>query len=151
MRLWSIHPRYLDRQGLTALWREGLGALTSIKPGKGYHNHPQLDRFKKSNHQELLLQYYMRKVLWEAEARGYKFDASKLKPLRIPSSREQIPVTRGQIEFEMKHLYKKMKERSIPQFSKNIKPKNVILNDCFYMIEGDIEPWEKTDGNKSSN
>ena len=24
MRLWSLHPRYLDRQGLTALWREGL-------------------------------------------------------------------------------------------------------------------------------
>ncbi|KAE8763172.1 pyrimidine dimer DNA glycosylase/endonuclease V [Georgenia thermotolerans] len=23
MRIWSLHPRYLDRQGLTACWREG--------------------------------------------------------------------------------------------------------------------------------
>jgi len=24
MRLWSVHPRHLDRQGLTACWREAL-------------------------------------------------------------------------------------------------------------------------------
>lgn len=24
MRLWSIHPRYLDAMGLNALWREAL-------------------------------------------------------------------------------------------------------------------------------
>ncbi|MFP3226243.1 MAG: pyrimidine dimer DNA glycosylase/endonuclease V [Sulfolobaceae archaeon] len=24
MRLWSIHPKYLDTQGLLGLWREGL-------------------------------------------------------------------------------------------------------------------------------
>jgi len=24
MRLWSLHPRYLDAKGLVALWREGL-------------------------------------------------------------------------------------------------------------------------------
>ncbi|WP_368086417.1 pyrimidine dimer DNA glycosylase/endonuclease V [Nitrosomonas sp. Nm34] len=26
MRLWSIHPKYLDAKGLLALWREGLQA-----------------------------------------------------------------------------------------------------------------------------
>ena len=29
MRLWSIHPRYLDPKGLVALWREGLLAQGS--------------------------------------------------------------------------------------------------------------------------
>lgn len=24
MRLWSLHPKYLDARGLVALWREGL-------------------------------------------------------------------------------------------------------------------------------
>lgn len=24
MRLWSLHPKYLDSKGLVALWREGL-------------------------------------------------------------------------------------------------------------------------------
>jgi len=31
MRLWSIHPSYLDRQGLLAVWREGLLALKVLK------------------------------------------------------------------------------------------------------------------------
>ncbi|MEN6399799.1 MAG: pyrimidine dimer DNA glycosylase/endonuclease V, partial [Rectinema sp.] len=24
MRLWTLHPQYLDQKGLTAAWREGL-------------------------------------------------------------------------------------------------------------------------------
>lgn len=47
MRLWSIHPKYLDAKGLVALWREGLLALAVLE-GKtnGYRNHPQLERFR---------------------------------------------------------------------------------------------------------
>ena len=47
MRLWSIHPKYLDRQGLIALWREALLAQ-AVLSGKtrGYRNHPQLERFR---------------------------------------------------------------------------------------------------------
>jgi hypothetical protein len=41
MRIWTLHPRYLDRQGLLALWREGLLAQ-AVLSGKtrGYLNHP---------------------------------------------------------------------------------------------------------------
>ena len=47
MRLWSIHPRYLDPQGLVALWREALLAKAVIRgETRGYTNHPQLERFK---------------------------------------------------------------------------------------------------------
>jgi len=48
MRLWSIHPKYLDAKGLVALWREYLLAQKVLE-GKttGYTNHPQLLRFKK--------------------------------------------------------------------------------------------------------
>ena len=31
MRLWSLHPVYLDRQGLLACWREGLGAMKALR------------------------------------------------------------------------------------------------------------------------
>ena len=31
MRLWSLHPRYLDAKGLVALWREGLLAQAVLK------------------------------------------------------------------------------------------------------------------------
>ena len=47
MRLWSLHPKYLDSKGLVALWREGLLARAVLKgETTGYKNHPQLDRFK---------------------------------------------------------------------------------------------------------
>lgn len=47
MRVWSVHPRYLDRQGLTAGWREGLLAQKVLTgTTKGYRNHPQLRRFR---------------------------------------------------------------------------------------------------------
>jgi hypothetical protein len=38
MRLWSLHPQYLDPAGLVAVWREGLLAGQT----KGYKHHPQL-------------------------------------------------------------------------------------------------------------
>lgn len=48
MRLWSIHPKYLDTKGLLAVWREGLLAKKVLEgKTKGYKNHPQLNRFKK--------------------------------------------------------------------------------------------------------
>lgn len=47
MRLWTVHPKYLDAQGLVAAWR---GALLAQKvlagQTKGYCAHPQLVRFQ---------------------------------------------------------------------------------------------------------
>ena len=47
MRLWSLHPSYLDRRGLVALWREALLAQAVLRGlTRGYTRHPQLDRFR---------------------------------------------------------------------------------------------------------
>ena len=47
MRLWTLHPKYLDPKGLVALWREALLAQAVLKGGTaGYRHHPQLLRFK---------------------------------------------------------------------------------------------------------
>jgi len=35
MRLWTIHPKYLDRQGLLALWREALLAQKVLRRDNG--------------------------------------------------------------------------------------------------------------------
>ncbi len=47
MRLWTVHPKFLDSKGLVALWREALlaKAVLEVKT-RGYQNHPQLVRFK---------------------------------------------------------------------------------------------------------
>ena len=47
MRVWSVHPRHLDRQGLASAWREGLLAQKVLTgTTRGYRNHPQLERFR---------------------------------------------------------------------------------------------------------
>ena len=68
MRIWSLHPKYLDTKGLVALWRETLLAKQVLQnKTKGYRNHPQLNRFK--NHSEPLeaINYYLSIVFKEAE------------------------------------------------------------------------------------
>ena len=46
MRLWTLHPKYLDARGLVALWREGLLARAVLRGAtRGYRHHPQLHRF----------------------------------------------------------------------------------------------------------
>jgi hypothetical protein len=50
MRLWSIHPKYLDTKGLVALWREALLAQAVLaRETSGYRNHPQLNRFRQTS------------------------------------------------------------------------------------------------------
>ena len=51
MRLWTVHPRYLDAKGLVAAWREALLAqAVLVGVTRGYRQHPQLIRF--SSHPE---------------------------------------------------------------------------------------------------
>jgi hypothetical protein len=110
MRLWTLHPKYLDRQGLVAVWREALldRAVLGGKT-KGYTNHPQLDRFKRHPHPKMSLALYLHEVLNEAKCRGYNFDESKIEITRKPQS---IQTTSGQLEYEVKHLLGKLEERS---------------------------------------
>ena len=43
MRLWTVHPKYLDVRGLGALWREALLARAVLRgQTRGYKRHPQL-------------------------------------------------------------------------------------------------------------
>jgi hypothetical protein len=67
VRLWSLHPRYLDRQGLVALWREALLARAVLcGRTKGYRHHPQLERFRAHASPRLAICAYLGAI--EAEA-----------------------------------------------------------------------------------
>src|SRR5690606_41710659 len=79
MRLWSVHPRYLDRQGLLALWREGLLARAVLRgKTRGYRRHPQLERFRAHASPRRAISAYLAAVHAEAAMRGYAFDRSKI-------------------------------------------------------------------------
>src|SRR5690554_337526 len=110
MRLWSVHPRYLDRQGLTACWREALLAQAVIeRTSGGYSNHPQLQRFRATDDPLGAVGDYLRGVAAEADARGYTFTKSKI--VR-EGAVALIPVTTGQLDHEWNHLRAKLAVRS---------------------------------------
>ena len=75
MRLWTLHPRYLDSQGLVALWREALLARAVLRGRtRGYRHHPQLNRFRGAPNPVTCLNAYLRIVYDESVRRGYSFD-----------------------------------------------------------------------------
>jgi hypothetical protein len=79
MRLWSIHPKYLDSKGLVALWREALLAKKVLsKKTKDYKHHPQLSRFQKQKNPLAIINSYLTAVHREASGRGYSFDWRKI-------------------------------------------------------------------------
>jgi len=143
MRLWSIHPKYLDRQGLLALWREGLLAkkVLSLKT-RGYRNHPQLDRFKKTSSPLGAINAYLAFVYKEAEKRGYNFNKNKIGILNN-ISRLKIPVTKGQISFEYKHLLGKLRLRDGETYRKILNIKRINAHPIFTVRVGAVERWER--------
>src|SRR5512143_3653690 len=117
MRLWSLHPKYLDRMGLVALWREGLLAQkVLLGRTKGYRAHPQLARFRACSDPVLVVGCYLNEVLREAGRRGYRFDGSKI--VRT-GRRRKMSVRKGQIEYEWKHLLGKLKTRAPEKYAMN--------------------------------
>jgi hypothetical protein len=143
MRLWTLHPKYLDRKGLIAVWREGLLAQAVLSgKTKGYKNHPQLNRFKRHPDPIRAIASYLHEVYKEAKARGYNFDASKILPFQYL---RQVQTTTGQMEFERKHLLRKLKQRSIDDYDRFVALKQINPHPLFQIIPGEIEAWEKTE------
>ena len=142
MRLWSIHPKYLDTKGLLGLWRESLLAQkVLLGETKGYKNHPQLIRFKQTKDSILYIGTYLYYVYLEGERRGYKFDKSKI--IKYDLNIEKIPIKEGQVKYEFNHLLKKLKERDYRKYEEIKDSKNIEVHPIFYVIPGGIEEWEK--------
>ncbi|NYB52420.1 MAG: hypothetical protein HVN35_07685 [Methanobacteriaceae archaeon] len=141
MRLWSLHPSYLDSKGLVAVWREGLLAKAVLEgKTKGYNNHPQLVRFKNQNNPPLFLDTYLHHIYLEAEKRGYNFNPQKIGTRK---TLQKITVTQGQVLYELNHLKGKLKQRDRNQYQKLKKLDFPNVHPSFKLIPGDIEDWEK--------
>jgi hypothetical protein len=96
MRLWTLHPRYLDPKGLVAAWREALLAQKVLAGAtRGYRNHPQLLRFRAAADPPAAIAAFLHGLATEAGRRGYKFDTKKIVG---PCSAQKIRETRGQLD-----------------------------------------------------
>ena len=146
MRIWSIHPKYLDTKGLVAVWRETLLAKRVLEgKTKGYKNHPQLDRFKTAKSPIDAINQYLSEIYIESSNRNYNFDKQKV---NWNFKRSKLTVTRGQLNYEVKHLLNKLETRDIKKY-KELKTISTFENhSLFRVVEGNIEKWENLNSAK---
>jgi len=141
MRLWTLHPRYLDTKGLVALWREALLARAVLQgKTRGYRQHPQLARFRTSDAPEAAIDAYLSVVLAEAQSRGYAFDHSKLGPV-VGVAR--IPATLGQLDYEREHLARKLLQRDPASHARLQAMSSPLAHPLFELVPGPVEAWER--------
>jgi hypothetical protein len=142
MRLWSLHPKHLDRQGLIALWREALLAQAVLQGRtRGYRAHPQLTRFRKAPAPRGLIAAYLHAVWAEARRRGYRFDRSRI---AARPGRARMVVARGQLDWEWQHLGRKLRIRSPGLYVKwRRSTGRPLAHPLFRVVRGDRADWER--------
>lgn len=141
MRLWTLHPQYLDAQGLVALWREALLAQKVLfGQTRGYRNHPQLMRFRELDDPVAAIASYLAGVHAEAMRRSYRFDASKIVAPRWPG---QIEATTGQLAYEWIHLRRKLAVRDPARLAEFSDLRMPEIHPLFRLREGGVASWEK--------
>ena len=141
MRLWSLHPRYLDPQGLVALWRESLLAQAVLRgETRGYRHHPQLARFQACPAPLSAISHYLQAIYDDAEMRGYHFDKKKIRPAR---KLLLLQVTEGQLQYEWSHLLAKLQQRSPALYRQWRKHDTIEAHPLFQTAPGPIADWER--------
>ena len=142
MRLWTLHPRYLDAKGLVAAWREALLAQKVLAGGtKGYRHHPQLARFQAQADPLEAIATFLRALAEEATERGYRFDVTKIKRRRFAGKIEE---TDGQLRYEWGHLQSKLRARApkVARLHRSVtRPEPHPL---FRIVPGGVRDWERT-------
>lgn len=140
MRIWTLHPKYLDTKGIVALWREALLAqAVLLGQTRGYTNHPQLARFKAVADPVAAIASYLEVVAADAARRGYRFDASKIAPVRFPG---KISTSRGQLDYEWRHLRAKLQARAPDVLATHRGIERPTAHPLFRIVAGGVADWE---------
>jgi hypothetical protein len=83
---------------------------------------------------------YLEAILSEADSRRYAFDRTKVGPIR---SRIRISTTKGQLEYEWRHLLEKLRLRSPTQYERLRTVVSPVPHPLFRIVAGPVEPWER--------
>ncbi len=144
MRLWTLHPKYLDARGLVAAWREALLAQAVLAGAtRGYTAHPQLLRFRRAAAPMAAIAAYLDELHKEATCRGYAFDRRKI---RRAAKARRIRATRGQLRYEWRHLQAKLQKRDpawLARLGRVVRPG---AHPLFRIVPGTVEAWEVVRG-----
>jgi hypothetical protein len=142
MRLWTVHPRYLDAKGLVAAWREALLAQKVLAGHtKGYRQHPQLARFRARKDPSAAIATFLAGLADEAKQRGYQFDTTKIAPHRFKG---RMAETEGQLLYEWRHLLAKLALRDARKRQELRGLTQPEPHPLFRLVPGPVRDWEKT-------
>ena len=141
MRLWTVHPCYLDAKGLVAAWREALLAQKVLHGAtRGYRYHPQLARFRSHPEPLAAIAAFLAGIASEAKKRGYCFDT---RIGRRPSACK-LAETRGQLLYEWRHLKSKLRRRAPERYRSYRRAlERPRPHPLFRIVPGKVRDWER--------
>lgn len=140
MRIWTLHPGYLDGKGLVACWRESLLAQKVLQGAtRGYRHHPQLNRFRGHPRPLAAIAAYLRLLAAEAARRGYRFDSKRIAG---SSTAIRIRTGRGQLLHEWRHLKRKVRRRDLRHYAVLAAVRRPRAHPLFRIDGGGVEDWE---------
>ena len=165
VRVWTIHPKYLDPKGIQAVWRDTLLLQElMVNPSKtGYITHPQYKRrirkfYRKYNNLIIFhflifdrwfhfttpiddVGYYLRHVYFESQKRNHNFVRGKI--LRDIDNVTKHTVTFDQLQYELEHLKRKCITRDPQHYERIESLKLPYPHPLFSPILGEVEAWEQ--------
>ena len=142
MRIWTVHPKYLDARGLVAVWRETLLAKRVLQGRtRGYRHHPQLIRFRSLADPVAAIDSYLAAIHEEASSRGYRFDRRKIGRRRIT---RRVRATSGQLDHEWRHLLAKLLLRDPVRHRSLAELRAPEPHPLFRIVVGRVGTWERT-------
>lgn len=145
MRLWTLHPMYLDSKGLSGCWREALLARSVLRKYLdgikcGYQNHSETLRFKETDDPIFHINRFIYQIYIESRCRKYSYDTSKIEIsiLDYANRSDKILVKEEQVLFEWRHLNEKLAERNKEQMELNklklFNSGKIFLNQTFELV-----------------
>lgn len=132
MKLWKIHPKYLDDKELLDLFKHAL-IVKDILSGKllAYRTNKYVSIFKERGNPILAIDAFLYQIYIEIKKRGYHQDHSNIRKVSII---EKINIKKEDIDEEYNEFLKLIKERNVEKYQSIRKEIEISPNPVFNVV-----------------
>lgn len=138
MRIWTLHPRYLDDATLREAWRDGLAARRRLVAGsKGRPTDPLIHAIAACKHPVRVIDAYLSHLHQEAQRRGKAFDRSRIDGARAGAG---FAVDSERVRDDWDQLMARMAEREPARHERQAELRRPHCHPAFKRIPGKGSP-----------